>query len=226
MSDWSIDHLRLLLAWCGYFLLHSLFASLSLKRLVARYRPDWLPGYRLAFNAAAVLLLMPVLILHLAAAGEPLWRWHGVLWWIANGAALLAVIGFLLSSRCYSSGEFLGIAQLRRGRVEVEDQESFQLSTFHHHVRHPWYSLALVLVWSREMDLATLIGAVMITLYLVIGSRLEEQRLVALYGERYRIYQQLVPALIPRPWRRINSQKAAEILGACQTLDESAAKAG
>jgi len=50
-------------------------------------------------------------------------------------------------------------------------------------------------------------------LWRLIGSRQEEKKLVACYGEQYRKYQTLVPGLVPRPWRYISRQQAEEMLG-------------
>ena len=46
----------LLLYWIGYFGLHSLLASLAVKRAVVRRWPRATPVYRLFYNAVAVLL--------------------------------------------------------------------------------------------------------------------------------------------------------------------------
>jgi len=65
-------------------------------------------------------------------------------------------------------------------------------------VRHPLYFFSLLALWSMPVMTVNLlmfnIGA---TLYFVIGSRVEERRLVQSYGEAYRAYQQRVPGLIP-----------------------------
>jgi len=75
------------------------------------------------------------------------------------------------------------------------------------------YFLGLVIVWTREMNAAFLLTAVTLTLYLLIGSRQEEKKLLACYGEQYRKYQASVPGLVPRLWRYLSRQQAEEILG-------------
>jgi protein-S-isoprenylcysteine O-methyltransferase Ste14 len=198
--------------WCGYFAAHSLLASLAVKRWVARRWPRLMPGYRLGFNLAALLLLLPPLWQTFALPGAPLWQWRGFWAWLANGLALAALGGFLWSLRYYDSAEFFGLRQWR-GRIgTVEDQERFTLSPLHRFVRHPWYSLSLVLVWTRDMSVPVLIGALAITAYLVIGSRLEERKLIAYHGELYRRYRARVPGLVPLPWRWLSRRAAAELL--------------
>lgn len=195
-------------AWLSYFLLHSLLASLAAKRLVARRWPGLMPAYRLFFNILAMLLLIPPLWLTYRWDGPWLWRWEGPWWWLANGLALLALALFWWSLRWYDSGEFIGLRQWRRQERRVEDQERFHVSPLHRWVRHPWYSLGLVLVWTRDMNLALLWTAILITLYFVVGSRLEERKLMTYHGRAYARYRERVPGLIPRPWRHLSREEA------------------
>jgi len=206
-------HLLLLAAaWLLYFLAHSLFASLTLKRFVANRWPVLMPAYRLVFNTVALVLLAPPLYLLYSWPGQALWSWQGGWFYVANGLALAALGAVAWSMRFYDGGEFLGLRQLREHRRAVADQETFQLSPLHRLVRHPWYALALVLIWTRDMNAAMLVTAVMLTLYFIIGSRLEERKLIEYHGEIYRRYRQRVPALIPRPWRRLSRSEAEALL--------------
>lgn len=200
------------LAWLVYFGLHSLFASLALKRWVAREHPGWMRGYRLLYNLCAVLLLLPPLLLTYRVRGPWLWEWTGAGWWLANGLAVAAALGVVWSLRWYDVSEFLGTRQWRGDARTPEDQEGFHLSPLHRFVRHPWYSLGLVLVWTRDMDPALLTTAVMITLYFALGSRLEERKLLIYHGEVYRRYRRQVPSLIPRPWRCLNRRQARDLV--------------
>lgn len=201
----------LVLVWLVYFGLHSLLASLPLKRWVARNHPDWMPGYRLFFNISATLLLVPPLAITYLDGGPRLWEWTGIGWWIANGLAAAAAFGILCSLRWYDGSEFLGLRQWRGGVRAAEDQESFHLSPLHRYVRHPWYSLGLALIWTRDMDPAFLTTAVMITLYFIVGSRLEERKLLVYHGELYRSYRRQVPSLLPLPWRYLTREQARDL---------------
>jgi protein-S-isoprenylcysteine O-methyltransferase Ste14 len=201
----------LALGWAAYFALHSALASLAVKRAVAARWPRFVPAYRLAFNALALLLVLPLLAWTLTHPGPELWRWSGGWRWVADGSAALALIGVTWTLRDYDGSEFLGLRQWRDREQRVEDQESFHLSTLHRFVRHPWYSLGLVLLWTRDMDAARLVAASLATGYVVIGSWLEERKLLVYHGERYRRYRQRVPALVPRPWRWLDAESAARL---------------
>jgi len=207
-----MDRVLLLIgAWLSYFLIHSLLASLGAKRWVARHRPGFMPAYRLFFNTTALLLLTAPLYLTYSWDGPWLWRWSGAGWWLANGLALIALGLFYWTLRYYDSGEFIGLKQWRNQVRRVEDQEQFHISPLHRFVRHPWYSLGLVLVWTRDMNTGFLLTAFVITLYFIVGSWLEEKKLIEYHGEVYHRYREKVPGLIPQPWRYLSKQEAEEL---------------
>ena len=200
--------LLLSLAWLLYFGLHSLLASHASKDWVARRWPRLRPGYRLGYNLLALVLLAGPVGLFLLYEGPLLWRWSGGWAWLANGLALLALLGFLHSSRAYDSLDFLGLRQWREGRTRPG---AFQLSVWHRFVRHPWYSFGLVILWTRDMNAAGLVSALWITAYLVVGSRLEERKLLGELGEVYARYRARVPGLVPRPWRHLSREQARQL---------------
>ena len=206
------QHLMILaVLWLAYFTLHSLLASLRVKSWVAGTHPEWMPAYRLFFNAVALITLIPPLALTFLWRGEPLWSWRGpwaVVSWTLQG---LAVLGFLWSLRHYDTAEFLGTRQWRARRRSVADQETFHLSPLHRWVRHPWYALGLVLIWTHDMDPALLLTAILATAYFLIGSRLEEAKLCDYHGPAYEEYRARVPGLIPRPWRHLSKTEAGRL---------------
>ncbi|MBT8439166.1 MAG: hypothetical protein HKP55_03495 [Gammaproteobacteria bacterium] len=201
----------IVVSWLLYFLLHSLLASLELKSFVVRHMPSLMPAYRLAYNLIALLLVLIPLWLTFAKASDYLWQWQGLSWWIANMLAILAIAGFFWSLKYYDGQEFLGIKQLKTDARSIEDQESFRLSPLHRFVRHPWYFLGLVLIWSREMTPYMLTSAMMMTMYFWIGSRLEEKKLLRYYGERYRLYSEKVAGLLPLPWKYLSAKEAGRL---------------
>jgi protein-S-isoprenylcysteine O-methyltransferase Ste14 len=158
-----------------------------------------------------VVSLLPPLYLTYAYRGPTLWSWQGGWSWLAWGLSLAAVAAFVWSTRYYDLREFLGLRQLQRQESRVEDQERLRISPLHRHVRHPWYTLGLVLLWTRDMDPALLLSSVVASLYLLLGLRLEEGKLLTYHGDRYREYRKRVPALIPRPWRSLEPEEARRL---------------
>lgn len=199
-------------AWVLYGALHSFTASLWLKRRVAARWPAFMPFYRLSFNLLAVVSLIPALLPVYLWHGDYLWQWTGLGWWLANGLALAALGGFAWSMRYYDGSEFAGLRQWRERETRVEDQERFYISPLHRFVRHPWYALGLVIIWSRDMDGVFLLSSLLISGYLVFGSWLEERKLLVYHGARYRRYRAKVPALIPLPWRYLTPVQAKALM--------------
>ncbi len=202
----------LALAWLVYFSIHSILASLGLKQRVANHRSNWMPAYRIGFNLIAVLFLLgPLWLLH-AYQGEPLWQWQGYEKIIANSLRFSAIAGFIWTLKYYDGQALLGIRQFLNREKSTQDQEYFHISPLHRYVRHPWYFLGLVYLWAGEMEPAWLVSCVMISLYFIYGSRLEERKLVAYHGEIYNRYANAVPALVPLPWRHLSKADAAELI--------------
>ena len=187
------------LAWIAYFALHSWLASLRVKAWFARRWPQYQTRYRLGYNLLATLLLIPLLVATEVASNHWLWRWEGAGAWVAHAAALAALIGFVWSSRAYDMREFLGTAPER-----PTAKPRLRLSFLHRFVRHPWYLLGLLWLWTRDMDSARLVAALVVTGYLWLGSRLEERKLLEELGPTYRDYCARVPGLLPRPWRYLS----------------------
>jgi methanethiol S-methyltransferase len=206
--------IKIFLAWLLYFAVHSALASLAAKDWIATHWPRFAPYYRLAYNLVASLLLIPPLWLSHTSQAAPLWTWHGIGRWVADGLALAAITGFWWSLRYYDIREFLGLSQAH----DPGHSQRFSLSPFHRFVRHPWYFFGLVIIWTRDMSLAWLVSCLAITLYLAIGSRLEERKLVAEFGEPYRRYRRCVPGLIPFPGRHLSRTEAVEIVAAANQI--------
>ncbi len=213
MPDLFVDLLILSLAWLAYFALHSLLASIWIKDIVKRRFPSFVPYYRLAFNLISALLLIPLFWFIYSINAAPLIVWEG--FWRALSIAILifAIAGFFWSSRYYDMAEFLGFRQLSAKDQPTEGSELFTLSPLHRFVRHPWYFLALLILWTRDMNMPFLLTAVAMTIYFIIGSRLEEKKLLFYYGKKYERYMELVPGLVPLPWRYLRKAEADKIIG-------------
>ena len=186
-------------AWC---VLHSALISVRLTDALKRRHPGRYRYYRLFYNAVAVITLAPLLLYALALRGEPLFAWQGP-WRIVQALMIgTGLLLFLLGTRKYDARRFLGLAQLREDTAASGITASGGLDTsgILGVVRHPWYSGLLLVLWARPLDLSTLVINTVFTLYLLIGIRLEEAKLVREFGDRYRHYQQTVSMLVPVKW--------------------------
>lgn len=195
-------------AWILFFTLHSVFASLKFKGIVDDYLPNLSPAYRVMFNVTSSLLILIPIFLEYHLSGDLLWQWNGGYAIIANGLAIVAILCFIWTLKYYDGSDFSGLKQLRQRITAVTNEQGFVISPLHRFVRHPWYFLLLIIIWTRSMDQASLISALLITAYLIVGSVLEENKLLVFHGAQYKSYKNQVPGLVPLPWKYLrNSSK-------------------
>lgn len=194
-------HLLQLLLWVAYFALHSYLASESCKQRVAARWPRWHARYRLVFNLIAAFLLVPILALVHAVPGPLLWDRPAPVDWLFDALALLALWAAWWSGRVYDLRAFAGV-------TDSGGPERLAIGPLHRYVRHPWYACALVILWTRPLDVGWLVTATAATAYLVIGARLEDAKLIATFGQPYRRYLAAVPGLWPLPGRRLSRADA------------------
>lgn len=206
----AADLLWLALGWVAYAALHSALAGLGVKEKVARRWPGFAPRYRLAYNLVAILTVLPLAWATWTIPGDWLWRWTGAWAWLANGLALAALAGVVAASKAYDMPAFLGLRPSAGEGAGIEEGP-FRISPLHRFVRHPWYALALVVVWTRDMNPPLFVSALAVTAYFIAGSRLEEAKLVALHGNSYRRYRAKVPGFFPLPWKRLSPEEAAAL---------------
>lgn len=133
---------------------------------------------------------------------ERLFTWEGYMRIIQYGLIALAAVLVLTSARHYSIFQFLGIQQILYGRSKVAMTESGKLdsSGVLGVVRHPWYLAVFILLWAKDLDLTGIIINIVLSVYLVIGTLLEERKLVLEFGDKYKLYQRQVSMFIPLRW--------------------------
>jgi len=193
---WQL-HLLYLLAWAAFGWTHSRLSDGDVKRSVGA----WIgPYYRLTYNLIAALQIGLVL-------GFGFWLFDARFPFerpapLDTVQLICSMIGwavFLLALREYDLGRLLGVTQIREGELPFDSvpHEPLHVKGFHAFVRHPLYAGAHLILWGGVRDELGLAMAVWASLYLEIGTRFEERRLIALYGNAYRDYRDRVPALIP-----------------------------
>ncbi|MFN7997722.1 MAG: isoprenylcysteine carboxylmethyltransferase family protein [Bryobacteraceae bacterium] len=79
----------------------------------------------------------------------------------------------------------------------------FRTPGFYRYVRHPLYVGWLCIFWATpSMTTAHLVFAIATTAYILLAIRWEENDLIRIHGERYRVYREQVPKLIPLRLRK------------------------
>ena len=196
-------------SWIIYGVIHSLLAASKFKDMAAIRWPTFTPYYRIFYNLFAVALLFIPFSILMMDRRPPLWLWPAPLNWLADSAAIFALIGFIWSLKFYDLREFSGF--LNPSKQNAFEVAKLQISPLHRYVRHPWYFFMLVIIWTREMNQTQLVSAFVITLYLIFGSRLEENKLIAQFGDGYRDYCSQVSGLIPLPWKILSRDEQSKM---------------
>ncbi len=176
---------------------HSVMARPWFKRAWTRFVPE--PAERstyVLFSSAAMILLF--------------WQWRpmgGVIWQVTDPTARLAIwavyaLGWavlLLATFLINHFDLFGLRQVwlhLTGRPYTTLE--FRTPLFYRYVRHPLYVGWLMIFWATpSMTTAHLVFAVATTAYILLAIQWEERDLMRLHGERYRLYREQVPKLLP-----------------------------
>ncbi|WP_243311611.1 methyltransferase family protein [Fundidesulfovibrio agrisoli] len=198
----AAQFLGILSAWA---LLHSLSMCQTFKRALMRALGERYAFYRLGFTAFS-LVSFGVALLLLPRLENEIYHVRGLfaaLLWLVR---LAAAAFFVWTFKAFDIREFIGLSQAKafpNARLgqdgEFKGSHGLAISGAYRYVRHPMYSASVVYLFAEpHMTLETLLFAVFVTGYSLIGSVFEERRLVEKFGEVYRRYQKEVPRLIPR----------------------------
>jgi len=188
-------------AWCA---LHSTMISVRATQFLQTHAGAHYRFYRLFFNLIAIVSLVPVIIYQRTLHTEAFFDWDGYLRIVQIAFIVLGGIFFLLGAKKYDSRRFFGVAQLKETDSRQSMNATGELDTtgIHGLVRHPWYTALLLILWARPLDISTLIINSVFSAYLIIGSLLEERKLVMEFGDAYKHYQKTVSMLLPFKWLR------------------------
>jgi len=191
------------LVWNGFlsllfFIQHSGMIRGGFRNRLASAVPN---RYLPALYSIASGIVLTTMVLLWQTSQTVLFRVQGPLETLFRAIALVAIAGFIWGVRALGSFDPYGRIPLvvhLRGR-QLRPPE-FVLRGPYLWVRHPLYFCMLVLIWSvPSVTSDRLLFNVLWTVWIVIGSYLEERDAVAEFGERYRDYQRTVPMLLP--WR-------------------------
>lgn len=214
-AQWLVEHYGAsIVAFTLFALLHSLGARESGKHWLTKYLGRFFVTYywRLIYCALSLLALYTgISALHwesnpqhnLWLVDYPNWLWQGLLI-LHLGSIALIYIAFIQSDYL----EFLGLKQAWAGIKQRASHQTASMNLFgsdrleihgiYAWLRHPMLSGGLLFLLTSGPSLNNMVYTVMYTAYMLIGGHYEDRRLLKIFGEDYRQYQQSVPAYIPR----------------------------
>jgi protein-S-isoprenylcysteine O-methyltransferase Ste14 len=199
MKYWILS--AIVSAWC---FLHSAMISISVTEYLKRSLGPGFRYYRFCYNVFSVLTLVPVVLFAYSVRTQPIFSWDGYLRIVQVLLLGTSFWLFYLGARHYDARQLLGIKQIQEGTSDkaITDSGKLDTSGVLGMIRHPWYSAGMLLIWAGQMDVSSIIVNIILTAYLIIGTLLEERKLVREFGEEYRDYRKRVSMFIPFLWLR------------------------
>ncbi len=191
----------LLIIWCA---VHSAMISISVTEYLKRRMGTMFCYYRLFFNFIALLTFIPIILYSSSLTKEPVFYWEGYLSICQILLLLTAAVLVFLGARSYDAFQFLGISQIREGKIHRTLTDSGELDTngIFGFLRHPVYTGVILILWARAMDATAIILNLIFTAYFIVGAFLEERKLTLEFGETYRDYKKTVSMFFPYKWLR------------------------
>jgi methanethiol S-methyltransferase len=156
--------------------------------------------YRLFYVVISFILLVPLIRFTGEFQSPVIMTYNAPLsvarYALISGSLLLFFWAFFFD---YDSLSFFGIRQIlnfekpKTAAKPVELKRNGLLGM----VRHPMYLALILYLWCQTFRMMDLVINTLLTLYVLIGTWLEERKLVLEFGEAYLRYQRQVPMLIP-----------------------------
>lgn len=186
--------LKITAAWVFYFALHSILASDGIKEKCKSQFPLLFVYYRILYNLIAIggLLLLAYysfLDTHFLKRQTS---------WMQVAGVFFIVLGVLMLGVAFASfnvKEFLGLE-----KPEYAPEAKLVTEGVYRYVRHPLYTGVFLLlpgVILLRPTLSILLFVLITAIYIEIGSRLEEQKLIGIFGDDYIKYSKSVKRYFP-----------------------------
>jgi protein-S-isoprenylcysteine O-methyltransferase Ste14 len=185
--------------WCS---LHSTLVATTVTDYMRKKLGDSFRFYRLFYNTVSLLTLIPLIYYSNSVEQAPFFRWEGYLVIVRYLMIVTSIFLFVTGARHYSMSQLFGIHQIKTGRANqaISGYGTLDTSGILSAIRHPWYTGGILLVWASDLSLSTLLINIIISTYFVVGTFLEEKKLLQEFGERYREYQRNVSMFFPYKW--------------------------
>jgi len=195
-----MKYLLIVFLWTGYCALHSFLISTGFTNLMIRLLKHWYAYYRVFYVLLSFILLVPLINFTvqsdqniIIAYSYPMSVIRSILTW---GSLIMFAWAFFFN---YDALSFFGIRQIlnRRKTKNISQPGELKRNGLLGIVRHPMYFALIIYLWSQTSRVVDIVVNLVLTLYIIIGTRLEEKKLILEFGETYVRYQKEVPMLIP-----------------------------
>jgi methanethiol S-methyltransferase len=195
-----MKYLLIAFLWAAYCALHSYLISIRFSNLMARLLKNYYAFYRLFYVLISFVLIVPLINYSSQLDNEIIITYSSTLnilrYVLISGSLLMFFWAFFFD---YDSLSFFGIRQILNFGKTRETNRSNELKRkgLLGIMRHPMYLALIIYLWCQIFRTADIVANIVLTLYVIIGTILEEKKLVLEFGETYKKYQKEVPMLIP-----------------------------
>ena len=169
-----------------YYVIHSVLTTEYIKnKLDFRW-------YRFIYNIIAIVTLIPVVIILIKTSKEA----NEIPSYIRIFGIIFLLLGLWVqkvSFDSFSKRVFWGL------EIAKDEDLPLVIEGLYSTVRHPLYFGALLIIWGLVLISPTkyfFVFAIVSTIYIWVGSRLEENKLIV-YHPEYKEYRTKVPGIIP-----------------------------
>jgi len=185
----------------GFAALHSLLASLPVKKMARRHfgsRVD--PWYPVFFSASAAITILPLVALLVRNPGAVIYVLPSPWIWLFFSLQLL--IG-LASLRAFLDAPHRFLIRAQLARPKGPQAFALGIKGIYCWIRDPFLLSGFILLWLTPFMTENMLPVYLLaTVYLFLGSMHWESRLAHQFGEEYTAYKKEVPRMIPgRRWR-------------------------
>ncbi len=205
-----MKHLYPALLWIPWCALHSALITTRVTDCARKRLGDGYRFYRLFFNLVSLITFLPLAYFSATANDAPIFRWQGPLAVVKYVLQLTSLYLFVVGARHYDMLRFLGIRQIKTGEIDptLSKDDTFDTTGILSAIRHPWYIAGIMIVWAaRDISWSRLLSNLVLSAYFVVGTILEERKLVHQFGDRYREYQDRVSMFLPYKWLKARIAK-------------------
>ena len=185
-----VSHTILFIGWLLCYAIHSIMAGNSLRNKIKLGQQV----YRLLYNLIAIISFGAIVLYGVSIDTVLLFPPNQLTFYLGLMLATFGIFIIKRTFRAYSTLKFLG---LKKQDSTIEKLKTDGIQAY---VRHPLYTGTLLIFIGYALfnpTLANTITLVALLIYLPIGIRSEEKKLLILFGEHYMLYKDNTPALIP-----------------------------
>jgi protein-S-isoprenylcysteine O-methyltransferase Ste14 len=179
-----------------FFLQHSIIVRRSVKDRLSNLIPEELYS---AFYSNTSAIALFIMILLWQPVTQTITSADGIYYWIMRALFVVSLAGFYWGVTSLGSFDPFGVKKIKR-LIYKKEQKTIPMTVrgAYRWMRHPLYFFMLLLIWTYpDLTIDRLLFNVLFTVWIIIGTMMEERDLVSCFGDQYRNYKKKVPMIIP-----------------------------